>query len=110
MVILARIKLTAENVENKEGDNVPLESCAADLFPTNAPEDRIRLTGVYIAPRQTTRLTPDILLRCSKVEKKPHAAKKDEKLPHLIMGGLKSTELEQSPGRVVWRRGTLEFG
>ena len=86
VVILAITKLTEANVENTEEDGVPLESCAADIIPTNDPAERIRLTGVYIPPRHTAQLTPDILLKCSKVAKTPQTAKNDDELPHLIMG------------------------
>ena len=86
VAIMVRTTVTAEELDSGEGDD-RIESCSMYIYPEGRGGTRIKVTGVYITPRNAARLELAHLMECSGV--RPEDMNDEEaSTPHLIMGDL----------------------
>ena len=89
VVILVKSTLTVLEEEWKTtAPDSPVESCSITLFPKKNPNNRIRITGVYISPARTKDLSLDDLLKLSA----PDVEESTQRVTsHLLLGDFNVT-------------------
>ena len=68
VLILVKNTVTAEEVDPPLGPRSFVETCSVMVHPTERQETSIKITGVYITPKKTRKLTLEQLKKLSKTE------------------------------------------
>ena len=106
VLILVHRGISTEAVDSVGGVEPVIEHCVIRLFPTEDPQTEMRLTGIYVSPSNTRRLTMDLLEKVGATSK---GRETGEDVPHLIVGDLNTTSWEQLFAEWVGKQGLQEL-